>query len=58
MVAVTSTSSVAKKTRGSKIVGLNRAYSNRGSEKNECNYGIPKSVDKVYVLQPICYRYK
>ena len=51
-------SSLAKEVGDSSTVGSYKACSNERSKKNEHNNGMPKSVDRVYTMQPICYRDK
>ena len=48
--------SVAKKARNAPSVGDNRACSNEGSRKKECNNGVATVESRVDVMQPIYYR--
>ena len=55
MATIDTASNMAKKTENTLTADVNRAYSNRGSKKNECSDGMPLAESRVSATQPICH---
>jgi len=56
MVANATVSNLAEEIKSSLTAGTDRAYSNKGSRKDECSDGMLKSADIVCTSErPTCY---